>query len=264
MRSRKFTARLIGLAGVGIVWADTASTQPNDLDTSIIADNQEATYQRCLNAAAVNPEAGMDMALRWRNLNGGEPAQHCMAVAMMMIGDSEAAAPLLDSLAISSSATAPVRAGLFRQAAQAWMAEADYNRALSALEKAQALLDREASIFVDLAVVHAALNDYWAAVDALNAALDLDPSLADALVLRGSAYRRLAFPSLASDDLQRALASDPENLDALLELGLLAREQGDNGAARQHWIRVLEIAPESSAADAVRQHLAEMDVSRDP
>lgn len=259
MPSRNLAAILISL-----VWAGTAAGQPNDLDTSIVADNQEGTYDRCLTAAEISPETGMEMALRWRNLNGGEPAQHCMAVAMMMIGDSEAAAPLLDSLAGNSSATAPVRAGLFRQAAQAWMAEAEYGRALSALEQAEGLLDRDAAVFIDLAVVHAALDDYWAAVDALNAALDLEPNMADALVLRGSAYRRLEFPSLATDDLERALASDAKNLDVLLELGLLAREQGDKAAARQHWIRILEIAPESSAADAVRRHLADMDISREP
>lgn len=264
MRNRNFTARRISLLWISLVLAGAAAAQPNDLNTSIVADNQEATYQRCLNAAEVNPEAGMDMAVRWRNLNGGEPAQHCLAVAMMIIGDSEAAAPILDSLASNSTATAPVRAGLFRQAAQAWMAETRYDRALSALEQAQDLLDRDVSIFIDLAVAHAALDDYWAAVDALNAALDLDPGLADALVLRGSAYRRLEFPSLAADDLQRALASDAENLDALLELGLLARTQGDKTQARRHWIRILEIAPESPAADAVRRHLAEMDISREP
>lgn len=234
--------------------------QSQDLDTSIVADNQEDTYRRCLIVAETAPTAGIDMALRWRNLSGGDPAQHCMAVAMMMAGDSEAAAPVFEALAKSSSATAPVRAGLHRQAAQAWMENTDYDRALEALQQARALSEGDASLFLDLAVVHAALDDYWAAIDDLNEALDIDAEFATALVLRGSAYRVLDLKELAEDDLTRALSSEPNNIDALLELGLLARDAGDKAVARQYWVQVLEIAPNSPTADAVRRHLEQMDV----
>lgn len=249
---------------ISIGWATLADGRAQDLNTSIISDNQEETYRRCLVAAEVDPESGIDMALRWRNLNGADPAQHCLAVAMMNIGDSEAAAPLLESLAQSSSATAPVRAGLHRQTAQAWMASAEYERALAALEQALVLAKDDTTLFLDMAVAHAALEDYWAAVDNLNSAIDRDPEMTDALVLRGSAYRRLGFPDLAKDDLKRALKLDSANLDALLELGLLARDSGDKIAARQHWFKVLEIAPSSATADAVRRHLETMDVAVDP
>lgn len=247
-----------------MAWSTAALAQSQDLNTSIVADNQEDTYQRCLIAAQMAPETGMDMALRWRKLNGGEPSQHCLAIAMIEIGDSEAAAPLLDSLAQSSTATAPVRAGLHRQAAQAWMENADYGNALAALEEAAVLVREDATLFLDLAVAHAALDDYWAAVDDLNKALDIDAAHTEALVLRGSAYRLLGFPELAVDDLERALVIDPNNLDTLLELGLLARDADNKIEARQHWLRVLERAPTSSTADAVRQHLEVMDVQTSP
>lgn len=237
-----------------------AASQTQDLDTSIIADNQEDTYQRCLKVAGAAPQTGIDMALRWRNLGGGEPARHCLAVSMMMAGDSEAAAPLLETLAQSSTATAPVRAGLYRQAGQAWMANADYTRAVDAYVQAATLLARDATIHLDIALAHAALGDYWSAVDDLNTALDFDPFFVDALVLRGSAYRLLELPDLAADDLKRAIGLEQNNTDALLEMGLLARENGEDDRARQYWVRVLETAPNSAAADAVRRHIEEMDV----
>lgn len=257
MRNVKIPATLIPL-----LYAQVAMAHQDAPDTSIVIDNQEDTYRRCLVVAETTPQAAIDMALRWRNLNGADPAQHCLAVAMMMAGDSEAAAPLLESLAEGSTATAPVRSGLYRQAGQARMDHADYSKALDAFLKAVALTDSDATLHLDIAIAHAATGDFWASIDDLNAALDANPGLVEALVLRGSAYRRLDFPDLAQDDLHRALGLQPRNTDALLELGLLARGRKDTDEARQFWIQVLEIAPSSPTADAVRQHLEEMDVQK--
>ncbi|MGY8962765.1 MAG: hypothetical protein ACKVKT_04325, partial [Rhodospirillales bacterium] len=68
-------------------WTYAASAQDADaeitLDTSIIADNLEDTYARCLDAARMEPEVGMEMALRWTRLSGNEPSEHCQAIALM-------------------------------------------------------------------------------------------------------------------------------------------------------------------------------------
>ena len=119
-------------------------------------------------------------------------------------------------------------------------------------------------MFFDRAITHAALADYWSSIDDLNRVLDDTPDMVDAFVLRGSAYRSLDIPNLAVDDINRALAYAPENTDALLELGLIARYAGDKTAARLAWIQILEIEQQSPTADAVRQHLEEMDLITDP
>jgi tetratricopeptide (TPR) repeat protein len=118
-------------------------------------------------------------------------------------------------------------------------------------------------LFFDRALIHAALQDLWAAVDDLNRVLDIEPLAIDALILRGSAYRQLEIADLALDDIERALAMEPNNIDALLEWSLLARDRGDKTEARLAWIRILEIAPDSSTADVVRRHMEEMDVNSD-
>ena len=122
-----------------IVWGGTAIAQDSAsttlLDTSIVADNLEDTYTRCLTAAQQDPEEGMEMALRWKRLTGGEPAEHCQAIALLGLGDVEEAAKRLEKLADQPTAMAPVRAGLYAQAAQAWMESTAYDRALVALNK---------------------------------------------------------------------------------------------------------------------------------
>ena len=241
-----------------------AQAQDSALDTSIIADNLEDTYDRCLIAAQQDPEVGMDMALRWKRLTGGEPSEHCQAVALMSLGDTEEGASRLEQLADQSSATAPVRSGLYSQAARGWMDIAEYGRALSALNKSAALSNKDVEVLLDRAVTYAALEDYWSAVDDLNLVLDLSPNAFDALVLRGSAYRKLDIKDLAADDIDRVLAAEPNNIDALLESGLLARDRGDKTAARLAWVRILELASDSATADAVRNHIQEMDIRQDP
>lgn len=249
-------------------WTHVASAQDVDaettLDTAIIADNLEDTYARCLDAARLEPEVGMEMALRWTRLSGSEPSEHCQAIALMGLGDTEEAASRLEDLADRSTATAPVRSGLYYQAARGWMDVAAYDQALATLDKSAALSFANTAILLDRALVHAALENYWSAVDDLNQVLDIDQTAIDALVLRGSAYRQLEIADLALDDIERALAADSSNVDALLELGLLARDRDDKTAARLAWVKVLVLAPESSTADAVRRHIQNMDVAEDP
>lgn len=257
---------IIGLALTA--WPHVACAQDANaattLDTAIIADNLEDTYERCLDAARLEPEVGMEMALRWMRLSGGEPSEHCQAIALMGLGDTEEAASRLEDLADQSTATAPVKSGLYYQAAKGWMDVAAYERALTTLDKSVALSFANTAILLDRALVHAALENYWSAIDDLNEVLDIDSTAIDALILRGSAYRQLEISDLALDDIERALIADSNNVDALLELGLLARDREDETAARLAWVKVLELAPDSATADAVRRHIQDMDVTKDP
>ena len=234
---------------------------PSALDTTIYADNQEDTYYRCLQAADTNPEIGLEMARRWIRLKGREPAQHCEALSLMSLGDAEEAALRMQSLASQSASNRSIRSGLWAHAGRAWMQVNDYSRALSAFTSALVLDDRDRGVYMDRALCHAALDDLWSAIDDLNRVIDSDPESLDALVLRGSAYRRLKLPDLAYDDLNRVLMGDPNYVDALLELGLLAENRGEKESARAAWIKVLELEPESAAGNAVREHIERIDLN---
>ncbi len=263
-RMGRCSPMLLAIGLTSIALTTLAVAQSDTVNTSIIADNQEETYARCLHAAEADPEAGWDMSRRWRRLNGGEPAEHCAAASMRGLGDSEEAAYRLESLAKQSGSNRQIRSGLWGHAAQAWMDVEDYSRALNALNAATELDSLNADFFLDRALCQAALGDFWATIDDLNRVIDILPANTNALVLRGSAYRHLNIVELAEDDIERVLKADPENTDALLEKGLLALNSGDITSARKVWIRVLELAPDSTAGDAVRSHLESMDINIEP
>lgn len=243
--------------------SNTLGDQHERLNTSILADDQKETYRRCLFAAGRDPEAGLDMARRWGRLSGGEPADYCAAVALLGLGDPKEAARTLERLASESRSTARVRAGLLSQAGRAWMNAGLYDFGLDLFNRAIALYQGDSSFFYDRSLCHAALGNLWSAIDDLNQVLNAEEYFIDALVLRGSAYRQLDVDELASDDIARALRAEPDNVDALLEQGLLAQKVGSFTEARRSWIRILEIAPDSEAGDAVRRQLEQLDVVTD-
>ena len=73
---------------------------------------------------------------------------------------------LLD-LAARSTSSRTVRAGLLGHAARAWMNMEAYTQALTALNRAIDLHDRNIEFFFDRALCHAALKNYWTAIDDL-------------------------------------------------------------------------------------------------
>jgi tetratricopeptide (TPR) repeat protein len=245
------------------VGSDTAA-QPASLDTSIYADNQQNTYTRCLIAADVKPETGLEMARRWIRLKGGEPAEHCAAAALIGLGDPEEAALRMRTLAEKSNGAPSIRAGLWAHSGRAWMDAGDYGQALRSFNNALVLHDKDSEVYLDRALTFAVLDEYWSAIDDLNRVIDRHPNALEALVLRGSAYRILNVIDLASDDIDRALSTDPNSVDALLEKGLLAEAKGETDSARALWVRVLELAPTSEAGDAVRTHLERLDLKIEP
>src|SRR6185369_12892839 len=110
-----------------------------------------------------------------------------------------------------------------------------------------------AKIYGNSAAFPDALND-------LNAANDLTPNRADILVLRATAYRHLEKTELARTDIELALKSDPDNPDALLEHGIQLLAAKDQNAARAEWLRLLQVAPNSGAAEDARKNLEAIDI----
>ena len=81
-------------------------------------------------------------------------------------------------------------------------------------------------------------------------------------MFRAIAWRHLGSLELADDDIGRALRLQPDNLDALLERGAIRRRRGDSDGARADWLRVLELVPDGSPADAARGYLEKMESTR--
>ncbi|CAN0402882.1 unnamed protein product, partial [Discosporangium mesarthrocarpum] len=219
-------------------------------------------YRACIQLARQKPADGFEAAIAWRDEGGGAAAKHCTAVALVQLGQFGDAALRLENLADEMTDFAPAeRAAVLGQSGRAWLRAGQPERAEAALSVAVGLAPDSADLRVDRGEVRATAGALWDAVDDFNAALERRPDHLDALIFRGAAYRLLDAPELAQTDLETALARDPDNPDALVELGAVALGEGKRDTARQRWLRAINVAPASPAADAARRWLERLDVN---
>lgn len=215
-------------------------------------------YVRCLARAAAAPGDALREAMEWQKAGGGPAADHCMAVALVGLHRYVEAGTKLDSLARGGFASDPLmRTALFDQAGNAWLLASKPDAAIASFSAALSIDPSDEDVLADRARANA-MKKQWASADSdLSAALLVDPSRADLLVLRGSARHAMGHKADARADYERALKLHPGNVDALLERGVVKFEAGDVAGARADWNLIVATLPNSAAADAARQHLAD-------
>ena len=87
-----------------------------------------------------------------------------------------------------------------------------------------------------------------AALEAANAALELDPEDVDALNLQAATLRQLGRPSDARGSLRKALQQDPHEAWTHANLGWTCLQQGQQREAEQHFREALRLDPELEIA----------------
>ncbi len=226
-------------------------------NTPFDAAGRNDHYAECMALARSAPAEGLAKAEDWRKDGGGSSAKHCAAVARAGLGQFDAAAEALESLAWELPDSTPdrIRAQILAQAGQIWLDAGQSGKANALLTTAIELAPGDAEIRIDRAMTLAGIGRYQDAIIDLSAALLLDDRSIDALVLRASAYRQTDRPERAIDDIERALALAPNNPEALLERGLVRRLFGDEAGARLDWQRIIQLDPKSPAAAAARDNL---------
>ncbi|MCC7016286.1 MAG: tetratricopeptide repeat protein [Rhodospirillales bacterium] len=222
-------------------------------------DSPERRYRACMAKARAAPQAAFDDALAWTGLGGGQAARHCLAAALIGLGQHAEGARRLEALAQETRDPA-MRAELLAQAAQGWLLAGDAVRADDVLTAAIRIAPADAELLIDRAGARAQLGRYGEAAEDLTAALARTPRRADALALRAGARRFIEDAEGALADAEAALALDPALPEALLERGILRRLKGDEAGARADWLKILVVAPAGLAADAARKNLELMDV----
>jgi tetratricopeptide (TPR) repeat protein len=214
-------------------------------------------YADCLAAARAKPAEALRMAEAWRAADGGFPAAHCAAVALVNEGKYAAAAQRLESLAAAMMTADPtMRADALEQAGHAWLLDGKPVAAKSAFDAALALAPGEPELLIGRAQAYAEGGQYRNAVADLDAALNAAPERVDALVFRASARRRLDDLGDALLDVDRALQLAPDTPAALLERGNIRRLAGDEAGAEADWRRVAALTPGSETAAAAEANLA--------
>jgi tetratricopeptide (TPR) repeat protein len=242
----------------------TAATARAASDPPRNEAEDSATYDRCLALARSKPADGFESASIWRDHGGGLPAQHCVALALVGLKQYVEAARRLEKLAGEMVRESDaLRAEVLSQAAEAWSEANSPENAGNDLTEALKLEPRDADILINRAVSFAQREDYKSAVDDLTKALQLGGTRADALAYRASAYRYLGDLKKADADAEKAVQTEPGLIAGWLELGNVKRLAHDDKAARQAWLKVIELSPDSPAADDARDNLATLDVHID-
>ena len=222
--------------------------------------NHPYQYQACMVLAKKSPNEAFDTAISWRDLGGGDAAEHCAAAALIGLGQYVEAAGRLEALAEKAKQDKSVKAGLLAHAAQARLLAGQAFRAEAVLTAALKLTPGDSALLVDRAQARAERKNYRGAIRDLDRAIESEARRPDAYAFRAAAHRYLDNLELALADVEKALALQPSHAEALLERGILRRLRDDDDGAREDWLGVLRGAPKSPAADAARSYLEQMDV----
>ncbi|MBM3588554.1 MAG: hypothetical protein FJX33_12310 [Alphaproteobacteria bacterium] len=256
-----FASALLVLGAAGGMWlSGVLSSAQQDAALPIPPEpprlSQAPEYARCLDSLLVDPAGARGFARDWHMQGGGEGAAQCEALAQLSLGEADAAAGALERIAARSEAGLAARAAVFGQAAEAWRAAGRAQRAAAAASLALALTPQDPDLLLERAMARLALGQVPGALADLDLAVVLDAGRAEAWVWRAAAQRRMESLRSAEDSITTALRLAPRNVEALLERGILRQLRGEAEAARRDWERVLELAPDSPAADLAAQNLA--------
>jgi tetratricopeptide (TPR) repeat protein len=217
-------------------------------------------YNDCMTEARSVPAKGYNAAIAWQKQGGGAAAGHCAAVALIGLGRYTPAAQSLEKLAAGEAKVRPdLAAGLYGQAAQAWVLANNNKSALKDQNAGLKLAPTNVDLLTDRGVVLAANGKYWEAIDDFNKAHDLAQTRVDILTYRASAYRLLQSLDLANDDIADAIRLDPKNADAYLERGIIRRLKNDVAGARADWQKTMSLGAGTSAADEAAANLSQLD-----
>ncbi len=245
-------------------WADTVNDGGAvDLPREIMGDEADARlYEACTALAANDPNAAFDQALEWRYEGGGPPAWHCAGLALLALGFHAEAGEVFERMARDMSQGYPaLQAEVLGQAGQAWIRGGEPRRALAVLDTALYIDPRNPELLIDRAQALAVQGGYWEAIDDLSRAIELTANPGEAYGFRAAAYRHVGSLELAADDIARALTLRPDDPVLLLERGNIRRLAGDDGGARNDWLRVVMDSPGTLAAKSAQINLERLDIN---
>lgn len=149
---------------------------------------------------------------------------------------------------------------MYIQAADAWSTVHKFERALNALNLAMSelgtLTEQAFVVNVERAAVLGKLKRYDDALKDLHAALAIHGDSADVRAMMASAYRYQEKWDLAELEVNAALQLQPTHAAALLEHGIINWLLENDAKARTSWLKVIRLHPGTSAARAAHENLS--------
>jgi len=217
----------------------------------------DATYDSCLDLLPEDPAAALGLVRTWQS--GGTEAAHCQALALIAQGQVTEGATILETLADAPTLPPQAKAVLLDQASEAWLQAGAPEQAYRVTSRAVGIVVDDPDVLLRHARVASLVGRDDDAVADLTRALQLSPDRVDALLTRAAVWRRLDRPEQAKGDIDRAADIAPTDAEVLLERGIQRQQSGDLAGAREDWRRVVDIDPDSHAADLAEQNLALLD-----
>jgi tetratricopeptide (TPR) repeat protein len=221
-------------------------------------------YSDCLLLAKRQPDQAVESAVAWEKQNGGDPARHCKAIALINLDRPEDGALELERIAQTMPQDkARIAADLFGQAGQAWIKAGKPQLALHDQNEGLKLQPKNVDLLIDRAMTYGNAGMYNEAVADLTAAAGLASDRPEIFALRAAAYRHLDNRAGALNDAESALKLSPDFPLALLERGKLRLLKGDKAGARQDWLTIVRKAPNTPAADEAQRDIEQIDLKPD-
>ena len=222
-------------------------------------------YDACLTLIEQEPARAVTEAGDWvRYGNGGAEARHCYALALLATGAPLSAADELMAAASEEPGLSDLdRSNLMVQAGEILLdAGEDLSPAIIAAQALQIAPGNPAAL-VFRAAVRLQGSDIAGALTDLDAALAQGGETADLLTLRAAAKRRAGSATAARDDGIWATELDPDAPRAWLERGRAEAAVRDRHAARQSFLKVMDLARGTDLARAAQLALQRMDSGAD-
>ena len=97
---------------VFLATAAPATAQPLEPMTSLalLGSDNLTTYKTCFENIEADPAEAFERAMIWRDQGGGNLARHCVAAALLALGQPAVAADRLEQLALTARTAPPSRA----------------------------------------------------------------------------------------------------------------------------------------------------------
>jgi tetratricopeptide (TPR) repeat protein len=223
--------------------------------------DQAKEYNDCLLLAKRAPDQAVESAVAWEKQGGGDPARHCKAIGLINMGQVEDGALELERIAQAMpQEKVKIAAALFAQAAQAWIRAGKPQLALHDQNEGLKLQPKDVDLLIDRATTYGNAGMYFESLEDLNAAAELDKTRPEIYAFRAAAYRHLQNAAMAMDNVEQALKLEPDFALALLERGKLKQQQGDVAGARQDWLKVVRLVPNTPVADEAQHGIEQIDL----
>ncbi|HWT98851.1 MAG TPA: hypothetical protein VN229_14590 [Terriglobales bacterium] len=221
-------------------------------------------YKDCLLLAKRRPDQAVESAVAWEKQGGGDAARHCKALALINLDRPEDGALELERIAQTlPTDKAGLAADLFGQAGQAWIKAGKPQLALHDQNEGLKVQPKNVDLLIDRALNYGNSGMYSDAAADLTTAAGIAKDRPEIFALRAAAYRHLDNKAGALNDVETALKISPDYPLALLERGKLRLLKGDKDGARQDWLKVVNKAPNTPAADEAQRDIEQIDLKPD-